>query len=86
MEKTDDGLMDGPRYAGALGGLDGAGRRVKICILCGRAILDFLGQGYNVIPGRGNTHSKCLDAWEDADACQGQADGGGDRGGVCPEG
>lgn len=83
MGKKDDGFLGGLIAAAALGGLGRYGKPRKLCFLCQRGIGP--GEGYRDIPGRGTAHGACLKEQEGKDARQGQADGSGDRGGVCPE-
>lgn len=89
MEKKRDGFVGGFFAAAALGSLYGpAGKVYPTCPLCDRPI--GTGQGSRHVDGLGQVHGACAqqrDAQrEGKDARQGQADGSGDRSGVCPEG
>lgn len=80
MGKKDVGFLGGFLAAAALG-LNGAGRRVKVCEICHKAIGP--GDGYRTTK-TGHAHGACAKQQEaqrsGTDASQGQADGSGDSG------
>lgn len=82
-----DGVLAGLAIAGLYTGRGGS-VRTKVCQACRKPIVG--GQGYRWVDGIGHVHGACAAEREaereGKDARQGQADGSGDRGGVCPEG